>query len=104
MGGSRRPAESLKTIEQPTEKKKGLADWMNLIKPPNEEKDHWVTFDTNYFPFPPYFLPIPHPTPFFFSEVNGPKVLAENSFLDYFYSRMYYSHLLVFGCDGWGSM
>ncbi|KAF7829554.1 protein FREE1-like [Senna tora] len=42
MGGSRRPAESLKIIEQSTEKKKGLTDWMNLIKPPNEEKDHWV--------------------------------------------------------------
>ncbi|KAK4276494.1 hypothetical protein QN277_014636 [Acacia crassicarpa] len=42
MGGSSRPAEALKTNEQPTEKKKGLVDWMNLIKPPNEEKDHWV--------------------------------------------------------------
>ncbi|KAF7817658.1 protein FREE1-like [Senna tora] len=42
MGGSRRPTESLKTNEQPTEKKKGLVDWMNLIKPANEEKDHWV--------------------------------------------------------------
>ncbi|XP_028765121.1 protein FREE1-like [Neltuma alba] len=42
MGGSSRPAEALKTNEQATEKKKGLVDWMNLIKPPNEEKDHWV--------------------------------------------------------------
>ncbi|KAI4316964.1 hypothetical protein L6164_024885 [Bauhinia variegata] len=42
MGGSRRPAESLKTNEQSAEKKKGLGDWMNLIKPANEEKDHWV--------------------------------------------------------------
>ncbi|CAL0303505.1 unnamed protein product [Lupinus luteus] len=42
MGGSRRPAEPLRTNEQPTEKKKGLGDWMNLIKPVNEEKDHWV--------------------------------------------------------------
>lgn len=42
MGGSRRPAESLKTNEQPAERKKGLGDWMNIIKPPNEEKDHWV--------------------------------------------------------------
>lgn len=42
MGGSRRPTESSKTLEQPTEKKKGFVDWMNLIKPGNEEKDHWV--------------------------------------------------------------
>ncbi|XP_004500928.1 protein FREE1 [Cicer arietinum] len=42
MGGSRRPVESLKTNEQPTERKKGLGDWMNMIKPANEEKDHWV--------------------------------------------------------------
>ncbi|KAK9670644.1 hypothetical protein RND81_13G215100 [Saponaria officinalis] len=31
-----------RTAEQLVEKKKGLVDWMNLIKPPNEEKDHWV--------------------------------------------------------------
>ncbi|AES74028.1 putative chromatin regulator PHD family [Medicago truncatula] len=42
MGGSRRPAESFKTNEQPAERKKGLGDWMNIIKPANEEKDHWV--------------------------------------------------------------
>ncbi|XP_012073755.1 protein FREE1 isoform X2 [Jatropha curcas] len=42
MGGSRRPPESSRTLEQAAEKKKGLADWMNLIKPGNEEKDHWV--------------------------------------------------------------
>ncbi|OIW06299.1 hypothetical protein TanjilG_17673 [Lupinus angustifolius] len=42
MGGSRKPAEPLRTNEQATEKKKGLGDWMNLIKPANEEKDHWV--------------------------------------------------------------
>lgn len=42
MGGSSRPTESLKTNEQPTERKKGLTDWMNIIKPGNEEKDHWV--------------------------------------------------------------
>ncbi|KAJ9564550.1 hypothetical protein OSB04_000516, partial [Centaurea solstitialis] len=28
--------------EQPAEKKKGFPDWKNLIKPGNEEKDHWV--------------------------------------------------------------
>ncbi|KAF5191227.1 Free1 [Thalictrum thalictroides] len=31
-----------KQSEQPTEKKKGFTDWVNLIKPGNEEKDHWV--------------------------------------------------------------
>ncbi|KAG4944760.1 hypothetical protein JHK85_049406 [Glycine max] len=41
MGGSRRPSESLRTNEQPTEKKRGFGDWMNLIKPADEEKDHW---------------------------------------------------------------
>ncbi|XP_048329681.1 protein FREE1 isoform X2 [Ziziphus jujuba] len=42
MGGRSRPTESLKTTEQPMEKKKGFTDWMNLVKPGNEEKDHWV--------------------------------------------------------------
>lgn len=41
MGGSRRPAESSKAVEPVTDKKKGF-DWMNLIKPGIEEKDHWV--------------------------------------------------------------
>lgn len=31
-----------KQSEQTTERKKGLVDWMHLIKPGNEEKDHWV--------------------------------------------------------------
>ena len=44
-GSSRRPSDSLKTNEQPTEKKKAFGDWMNMIKPANEEKDHWVTLD-----------------------------------------------------------
>lgn len=43
MGGRSRPAESFKASEQATEKKKGLVDWVNLIKPGNEEKDHWVS-------------------------------------------------------------
>ncbi|KAI3724483.1 hypothetical protein L2E82_36262 [Cichorium intybus] len=42
MGGRSRPADTVKVIEQSNEKKKGLGDWMNIIKPPNEEKDHWV--------------------------------------------------------------
>ncbi|GAB4852560.1 Protein free1 [Ancistrocladus abbreviatus] len=42
MGGrSSRPADSLKVPERAAEKKKGLGDWMNLLKPANEEKDHW---------------------------------------------------------------
>lgn len=31
--------------DQSGEKKKGLVDWMNLIKPANEEKDHWVSLN-----------------------------------------------------------
>ncbi|KAG0497773.1 hypothetical protein HPP92_002177 [Vanilla planifolia] len=34
--------EDSKMSEQPNEKKKGLADWMNLMKLGNEEKEHWV--------------------------------------------------------------
>lgn len=35
-------SEASKQSEQSTEKKKGFGDWMNLIKPHFEEKDHWV--------------------------------------------------------------
>ncbi|CAN4123014.1 unnamed protein product [Withania somnifera] len=42
MGGRIRSSESPKVAEQPTEKKKGFADWINIVKPVNEEKDHWV--------------------------------------------------------------
>ncbi|XP_042494699.1 protein FREE1-like [Macadamia integrifolia] len=42
MGGRFKPTDSVKASELPTEKKKGIADWMNIIKPGNEEKDHWV--------------------------------------------------------------
>jgi hypothetical protein len=43
MGGRSRPESSKVTEQQQSaEKKKGLGDWMNLIKPVNEEKDHWV--------------------------------------------------------------
>ncbi|XP_010935133.1 protein FREE1 isoform X2 [Elaeis guineensis] len=35
-------ADGAKLSELPTEKKKGFADWLNLMKPGNEEKDHWV--------------------------------------------------------------
>ncbi|CAK7346149.1 unnamed protein product [Dovyalis caffra] len=37
-----RPSDASKTTEQPTEKKKGFGDWMNLMKQGSEEKDHWV--------------------------------------------------------------
>ncbi|KAG9129854.1 hypothetical protein Leryth_006990 [Lithospermum erythrorhizon] len=40
--GAIKPSESAKETEQPSEKKKGLTDWVNFIKPGNEEKDHWV--------------------------------------------------------------
>lgn len=42
MGGRARPSESFKTADPSAEKKRGLTDWMNFIKPGNEEKDHWV--------------------------------------------------------------
>ncbi|CAK9156975.1 unnamed protein product [Ilex paraguariensis] len=42
IGGSGKPSDSLKVSEPPSEKKKGFADWMNLMKPGDEEKDHWV--------------------------------------------------------------
>jgi hypothetical protein len=46
MGGGQhsrgRPASDAgKAPEQSAEKKKVF--WMNFIKPPNEEKDHWVS-------------------------------------------------------------
>lgn len=39
--GGKGTADTIKQVQQSTEKKKGF-DWMNLIRPPNEEKDHWV--------------------------------------------------------------
>jgi hypothetical protein len=42
MGGDNKPSNSSKVSDQSLEKKKGFADWMNLMKPGNEEKDHWV--------------------------------------------------------------
>lgn len=47
MGGGSRPSDSVKVSDQPSEKKKGLGDWMNLMKPVNEEKDHWVFIKQN---------------------------------------------------------
>ncbi|XP_021756596.1 protein FREE1-like [Chenopodium quinoa] len=42
MGGRIRSSEPPKALDQSAEKKKGFADWMNKLKPVNEEKDHWV--------------------------------------------------------------
>uniref|UniRef100_A0A7N0T0D9 FYVE-type domain-containing protein n=1 Tax=Kalanchoe fedtschenkoi TaxID=63787 RepID=A0A7N0T0D9_KALFE len=42
MGGTSRPSDYSKTAEQQPEKKKGFTDWVNIIKPANEEKEHWV--------------------------------------------------------------
>lgn len=44
MGGRNKPSDISKVSEQPSEKKKGFVDWVNLMKPSNEEKDHWVRF------------------------------------------------------------
>ncbi|XP_064949665.1 protein FREE1-like [Musa acuminata AAA Group] len=35
-------ADASKVSDQSAERKKSLVNWMNLIKPANEEKDHWV--------------------------------------------------------------
>ncbi|KAL5995684.1 hypothetical protein ACLOJK_041801 [Asimina triloba] len=53
MGGSksRVSPDAGKQLEQLAEKKKGFGDWMNLIKPVNEEKDHWMDL-TNVGPGP----------------------------------------------------
>ena len=40
--GERKDSNTSKASEQHVDKKKGF-DWINLIKPPNEEKDHWVS-------------------------------------------------------------
>lgn len=53
----------MRTNEQPTEKKRGFGDWMNLIKPADEEKDHWVTLDANYVFFCFFLNPIPDLAP-----------------------------------------
>jgi len=47
MGGSsisrnRAIADVAKPAEQQNERRKNFLDWRNLMKPMNEEKDHWV--------------------------------------------------------------
>ncbi|WZY98343.1 hypothetical protein YC2023_070672 [Brassica napus] len=37
IGGSSRPPDSVKLVEQSAEKKKGLGDWMNIINPVPDE-------------------------------------------------------------------
>ncbi|PHT25145.1 hypothetical protein CQW23_35217 [Capsicum baccatum] len=41
MGESSMPSDAIKGSESAAEKKKGF-DWMKLMRPLNEEKDHWV--------------------------------------------------------------
>ncbi|XP_055804094.1 protein FREE1-like [Solanum dulcamara] len=41
MGESSMPSDAIKGSESDAEKKKGF-DWMKLMRPLNEEKDHWV--------------------------------------------------------------
>ncbi|CAL1383867.1 unnamed protein product [Linum trigynum] len=42
MGERPKASDLSKMSEQTAERKKGFGDWMNFIKPANEEKDHWV--------------------------------------------------------------
>ncbi|KAH6755924.1 RING/FYVE/PHD zinc finger superfamily protein [Perilla frutescens var. hirtella] len=42
IGSSSTVSNVVKGTDQSLEKKKGFIDWKNLIKPMNEEKDHWV--------------------------------------------------------------
>lgn len=46
---SKASPDASKPPEQTAEKKKGLVDWMNMIKPVNEEKDHWVNLNFFFF-------------------------------------------------------
>lgn len=41
--GERRESIPFKASEQLADKKKGFVDWVSLIKPQDEEKDHWVS-------------------------------------------------------------
>ena len=42
MGERNKPSDIPRVSEQFSDKKKGFVDWVNLMKPTNEEKDHWV--------------------------------------------------------------
>ncbi|KAL9265544.1 FREE1-like protein [Drosera capensis] len=42
MGGRSRPSDVTVVPERGAEKKKGFGEWMSILKPANEEKDHWV--------------------------------------------------------------
>ncbi|XAR73748.1 hypothetical protein NMG60_11007820 [Bertholletia excelsa] len=42
IGGRNKPSDPPRVSEQSSDKKKGIGDWMNLMKPRYEEKDHWV--------------------------------------------------------------
>lgn len=55
IGSSSTPSNVVKGTDQSSEKKKGIIDWRNLIKPMNEEKDHWVRliYLSNFYNFFP---------------------------------------------------
>lgn len=42
IGSSSNSLDLVRGVDQSLEKKKAF-DWKNLIKPVNEEKDHWVS-------------------------------------------------------------
>lgn len=42
IGETKKPSDAVNVAEQASEKKKGFPDWINLMKPRNEEKDYWV--------------------------------------------------------------
>ncbi|PSS36568.1 hypothetical protein CEY00_Acc01085 [Actinidia chinensis var. chinensis] len=42
MGERNKPSDIPRVSEQFSDKKKGFVDWVNMMKPTNVEKDHWV--------------------------------------------------------------
>lgn len=45
MGETNRPSDLTRSgSEQLADRKKGFTDWMKIMRPQNEEKDHWVEF------------------------------------------------------------
>lgn len=66
VGRSIAASDAAKQSEQVTEKKKGFVDWINIIKPVNEEKDHWASFlSLLYLKIFSYLLMQEHETLFF---------------------------------------
>ncbi|PKA60772.1 1-phosphatidylinositol-3-phosphate 5-kinase FAB1B [Apostasia shenzhenica] len=46
VGQARETTDANKPSEQPSGRKKGFAEWMNMMKPGNEEREHWVPDET----------------------------------------------------------